>query len=246
MPDFLFLLFGLFLFFSGIGFMITEKNANYMLAGYNRLTQEEKDAFNLSEFIRKHKKFHLIFSFTYLIVGLSIYYLYGVTEASYWLVTSPLIAYAYYIPVKKSPFLMEKSRPYFRKAVSLILLGLAFYFSFLFFECLQDNKMDIVSNEIQISGIYGTSIPVGDINKVEIIPAPPVMVKKLHGITTKKLMKGFFRLDNGSEVLMYINRIGEQCIRIERKNANPVYYNSSELDETAVIAKIKAAATAIQ
>jgi hypothetical protein len=246
MPDFLVLLFGLFLFFCGIGFMITENNANYMLAGYIRLTDEEKESFNLTEFIRKHKRFHLLFSITYLIVGLIVYFSLGITEASYWLVTSPLIVYAYYIPTKKSPFYKEKQLPYVRKAVSLILLGFAFYISYLFYETLQDNKMTIVGNEIHISGMYGVKIPLNEIKEVELVPGPTATLVKLHGITTKKLLKGFFKLENGSDVLMYINRIDEQCIRIERKNAKTVYYNSSELDETAVLAKIKAAATAVQ
>jgi len=219
--------------------MITENNAGYMLAGYNRLSDEEKESFNLTEFIRKHKRFHLLFSFIYLIVGLIVYFSLGITEASYWLITSPLIVYAYYIPTKKSPFYKEKRLPYVRKSVFLILLGLAFYISFLFYETLQDNKMTIVGNEIHISGMYGVSIPFSDIKEVELVPAPTATLVKLHGITTKKILKGFFRLETGTEVLLYINKLGDNCIRIERNNDRPVYYNSSELDEAVILDKIK-------
>jgi len=219
--------------------MITENNAGYMLAGYNRLSDEEKESFNLTEFIRKHKRFHLLFSFIYLIVGLIVYFSLGITEASYWLITSPLIVYAYYIPTKKSPFYKEKRLPYVRKSVFLILLGLAFYISFLFYETLQDNKMTIVGNEIHISGMYGVNIPFSDIKEVELVPAPTATLVKLHGITTKKILKGFFRLETGTEVLLYINKLGDNCIRIERNNDRPVYYNSSELDEAVILDKIK-------
>jgi len=210
-----------------------------MLAGYNRLSDEEKESFNLTEFIRKHKRFHLLFSFIYLIVGLIVYFSLGITEASYWLITSPLIVYAYYIPTKKSPFYKEKRLPYVRKSVFLILLGLAFYISFLFYETLQDNKMTIVGNEIHISGMYGVNIPFSDIKEVELVPAPTATLVKLHGITTKKILKGFFRLETGTEVLLYINKLGDNCIRIERNNDRPVYYNSSELDEAVILDKIK-------
>ncbi len=239
MPNFVFLIFGLFLFFCGIGFIITEKNANYMLAGYNRLTEEEKKAFNLPEFIRKHKTFHLVFSITYTIVAHCIYYIYGITEASFWLATSPLIVYAYYIPIKKSPFKKDSRLPYVRNSVSFVLLCLAFYICFLFYETLQDNSLDIVKNEVHISGMYGIKIAVSEIKNVQLVSIPSLFYK-LHGITTKKISKGFFKLDDGKEVLMYINKIGDKCILIERHQDKPVYYNSSELDESALLDKVEA------
>ncbi len=47
----LYVIIGLGLLFIGIGFLITEKNAKYLLSGYNTLSQKEQEKVALGPYL---------------------------------------------------------------------------------------------------------------------------------------------------------------------------------------------------
>lgn len=49
--------------FIGIGFLISEKNAKYLLSGYNTMSEEDKKNFNLTEYLKFFRKFHICFNY---------------------------------------------------------------------------------------------------------------------------------------------------------------------------------------
>lgn len=59
-------------FFILCGLVVTEKNAKYILAGYNTMSDEERAKFDIKRFIRFFRRFHLFLGASFLIFGLTL------------------------------------------------------------------------------------------------------------------------------------------------------------------------------
>jgi hypothetical protein len=93
----LYLYFALSLMFVAIGYLITEANAKYLLAGYNTLSEEERRAVALRPYLAYFRKFHLFLGVSFLLVGLALTYLVGERAGGWFMVGYPVLAYAYFI-----------------------------------------------------------------------------------------------------------------------------------------------------
>jgi hypothetical protein len=58
----------------GIGYLITEKNAPYLLAGYNTMSKEEQDQVDLKPLLAFFKKFHINLGVSQAIIGFALYF----------------------------------------------------------------------------------------------------------------------------------------------------------------------------
>jgi len=56
----------------GIGYLITEKNAPYLLAGYNTMSKEEQDQVDLKPLLAFFKKFHINLGVSQAIIGFAL------------------------------------------------------------------------------------------------------------------------------------------------------------------------------
>ena len=118
------------LFLSGlyisIGFLVTERNAKYLLAGYNTATEEQRNNVNLAPLIAFFRKFHQVIGIIVLVVSLSLYFFVNEEWGGLFAACFPLIAY---------PYFMWKSNTYVYKSskkskvmlwvMSAILLAIA-------------------------------------------------------------------------------------------------------------------------
>ena len=57
-------------FFAGIGFLIHEGNAKYLLAGYNTMGESERKKVDLSRFIPYFRRFHIFLGASFTVLGL--------------------------------------------------------------------------------------------------------------------------------------------------------------------------------
>ena len=58
------------LVFIGLGFLITNNNASYLLSGYNRLSAEEQQKIDIKPFIQFFRNFHIFLGGSFLVLGL--------------------------------------------------------------------------------------------------------------------------------------------------------------------------------
>jgi len=58
----------------GIGYLITEKTAPYLLAGYNTMSKEEQDQVDLKPLLAFFKKFHINLRVSQAIIGFALYF----------------------------------------------------------------------------------------------------------------------------------------------------------------------------
>src|SRR5690625_7612254 len=88
--------------FIGIGYLVTEKNAKYILAGYNTMSEEERKKINLKVYLSFFRRFHVFLGITSLILSLVIYFLVSEVAAAIFLAIYPIPAYLYFIVRSRS------------------------------------------------------------------------------------------------------------------------------------------------
>ena len=114
------------LVFIGVGYLITEQNAAYLLSGYNTMSKEKQEQVDLKELLRFSKKFHISLGVSQAVNGFSLYFS-GYDEGlNLLLSTYAIVAYIYFI-WKSAPFHPEQQMRsvYFGIGVlSICLLGI--------------------------------------------------------------------------------------------------------------------------
>lgn len=111
-----------------IAFIITEENAKYLLSGYNTMSDEERQKFDIKSYILFLKKFHIFLGISTFIISLLLLYLVNSDWSGLFLGTYPILSYIYFI-WKGSHFLKEPSKQhkvltYFGMLVLLVILVL--------------------------------------------------------------------------------------------------------------------------
>src|SRR5690606_3586929 len=83
--------------FVGIGFLITEKNAKHLLSGYNTMTEEDRKNFNLTDYLKVFRKFHVFLGTSLLIISLLLFYFVDADYSGVCVGIYPIAAYIYFI-----------------------------------------------------------------------------------------------------------------------------------------------------
>lgn len=78
---------------AGIGWLVNEKNAKYLLSGYNTLNESQRKQFDLPGYLYLFRRFHLIMGTSLMLIGLSVFYFYGVRVGGLFLAIYPVVGY---------------------------------------------------------------------------------------------------------------------------------------------------------
>ena len=92
----IYVLIGLSVLFLAIAFLVTERNAKYVLSGYNTMSDEERQNVDLKNYMLYFKKFHVFLAISFLGFGLAIYWV-NINAAGVFLGVYPILAYGYFI-----------------------------------------------------------------------------------------------------------------------------------------------------
>lgn len=90
-----FVLVGVSLLFIGIGYIVTEDNAKYLLAGYNTMTQEQREAIDLASYLVTFRRFHTFLGSSLGVIGILCWMLLSEQITALFLTVYPLMAYLY-------------------------------------------------------------------------------------------------------------------------------------------------------
>lgn len=118
------------LFLSGVfislGFIVTEKNAKYLLAGYNTATEEQQKNVKLVPLIGFFRRFHLILGIIVLAVSLSLYFFVSEEWGGVFAASFPLVVYPYFMWKSNSyVYKSSKTNKVMLWIMSAILLAIA-------------------------------------------------------------------------------------------------------------------------
>lgn len=84
------------LLFIGVALILTEKNAPYLLSGYNMMSKEEQAKFDLKNYITDFKKFHWFLGISFAIAGLVLTYFGGEHAGLTFVMIYPIVTYIYF------------------------------------------------------------------------------------------------------------------------------------------------------
>lgn len=215
--------------FIGIGFIITESNAKYLLSGYNTMSEEERQKFDIKSYIPYFKKFHIFIGISLFVICISVYYFIDPDWSGIIMGIYPIIAYIYFV-WKGNQFSKSNDKKSKRKTVITMIFLFAVFIAIagMFFNSLKDNKIEIIGDTIKIKGDYGMEWKKSDIKSIKLVDELPEISYKMNSFALQNVKKGNFKTKTGEQVKLYINTDKYPLISIITKDNQKNYYSSKK------------------
>ncbi|PID95247.1 MAG: hypothetical protein CSA94_02050 [Bacteroidetes bacterium] len=220
-----------------IGFLVTEENAD-LIAGYNAMSDEEKQKFNLKGYIAFHRKFFLFLGISTLIGTLGAIYFFDEIVGTLFLIAYPILASCYFT-IKTSKFENGKNRALKRIFILSILAIILGIFVWNFMNNLTEDKLICKAKEIEITGSYGEIVPKSEIKSIELVQKYPKLILKTNGFAVGNVKKGYFKTEKGEIVKLIVNSKWTPIILITLKNDKKIYYSAENDSNKELASEIK-------
>lgn len=228
------------LIFIGIAFLVTENNAKYSLSGYNTMSEEERQKFNIKSYIAYFKNFHIFLGISTFIIGSILFYYINPDWSGIFIATYPIFTYIYFI-WKGNKFSKINDKKQKQKTIIAMLFMFAVLITILamFFYSLQDNQIEINDNFVKIKGDYGMELKTHEIKSIELANELPEIVIKTNGFALQTIKKGNFKTKNGENVKLFINSAEKPIIFITTNTNQKIYYSSLDNSNRKIYNQIK-------
>lgn len=220
--------------FAGLGFLLTENNARYLLAGYNTMPEEKRKKVDIKSYIPFFRKFHQWLGLSFLVLGIPLA-LINKSAGSIFLAVYPIAAYA---------FFLWKSREFFKEIYSgwksiggFVLLGVLVVVGGLLFFGLREDSLLIKKEALKLEGSYGETLPVSEINSIELVEELPEITFKSNGFAFGNVRKGYFQTRDAGQVKLVLNSREKPFILLKKKSGEAIYYSSKESSENIKLYK---------
>lgn len=209
--------------FMVIGFIVTENNAKYILAGYNTMCEEERKKINLKIYLTFFRRFHLFLGISTLIISLSLYYIVGEDIAGVFLSIYPILAYIYFIV--RSTNSKKGLKNNHSKAIVVLLVFVLTIIGVLLPYGYSESELLLHSNTVEINGIYGEEIMYKDLKSVDLLKDLPKIRYKSNGFALGSVSKGWFKTDS-EKVKLLLNTNTGPYLLITKTNGQKIYFAS--------------------
>lgn len=232
----IYVLIGMSLLFVAIGFIVTENNAKYLLAGYNTMSEEERKKVDIKSYIPYFRKFHIILGISFLILGYGIN-LINKNAAGIFLGVYPVLAYLYFA-VSSSKFsggLKTKSN----KIGLFLLVGALIFVIGLIMNGFKENPIIFDSQKIEFKGNYGETLQIDHIKSIGIKNELPKITLKTNGFALGDIRKGYFKTENGEIVKLILNSAQKPYILFTKSDGKKIYYSAKEKSNKEILNEIK-------
>lgn len=212
------------LFFFSIGFILTKKNAKYLLAGYNTMSEEERKKVNLHTYLPYFRNFHVFLGVSFTAIGLILYYFTNENISGIFIASYPILAYMYFI-WKGAKYSYHKNKKYHKIGVYILGATLIFVLCMVYIG-LQNDELQIENDQIELQGSYGEKISFAEIKEIKLVESLPKITNKLHGFAMDKSYKGIFKTQNGERVKLILNSESSPYILIIKSDNKKIYFSS--------------------
>lgn len=206
-----------------IGFIVTENNAKYILAGYNTMSEEQRKSINLKTYLAFFRRFHLFLGISTLIISLALYYIVGEDVAGIFLALYPILAYIYFIA--RSANSKKGSKSNHSKAAIVLLIFVLIIIGVLLPYGYSESELILHSDTVEINGVYGEKIKFKDVESIALLKELPKIRYKSNGYALGNVSKGWFKTDN-EKVKLILNTNTGPYLLITKKDGQKVYYVS--------------------
>lgn len=233
----MYILIGMSLLFITIGFIVTENNAQYLLAGYNTMSKEERIKVDIKSYISYLRKFHIFLGVSFFVIGTLLTYFADDTVAGIFTGIYPILAYV---------FFFISSYKYFKEVNSVknktgifILLGALIFIIIIFQRGIKEDKLILHNNTLEIEGSYGEIITKKEIKSIELVSQKPKITLRTNGFAVGNIKKGYFKTDQGEKVKLILNGDNKPYILIIKLNRQKIYYSAKKESNEKLLQKIK-------
>lgn len=227
------------LLFIGIAFLLTEKNARYLLSGYNTLPEKERNKVDIKSYIPFFRKFHLFLGLSLLVAGLILNQL-SPNAGGVFLALYPIAAYIFFIWKSREFFKGINSRWNAIGALTLVvvLTGVGG----LMITGFREDSLLLKQDALELEGPYGEILTLSEIERIKLVEELPEITFKANGFAMGNIRKGYFSTRNEGKVKLILNSRKAPFILIRKKSGEAIYYSSDEASEnTGLYKEIKEA-----
>ena len=233
----IFLLAFLSILFTGIAFIVTEKNAKYILSGYNTMTEAQRSQFDIKSFIRLFKRFYIFLGLSLFIIGFILTSLIGKDVGMIFLVFYPIVLHFYSISKSAKYFNAVNTKWY--KWSYIILGGAMVLVAILMSTGYQESELLFDSQKIKIKGMYGETLAASDIKSIELVNELPEITLRTNGFASGSVLKGYFDIKDKENVKLIINGEQQPIILITSVKGKKIYYSAKTMQNEEIFNELK-------
>lgn len=212
------------LVFFGISFIITHGNAAQLLSGYNTMSEQERESVDIVGYVNYFRKFYRMFSLTYFLLGVLIYYFVNVDAAGVYMVIAPLIAVLIQ-SVRSAKYNIQNNNKS-AKVVGALLVGIIVLVIGLLWLGYKENELLIQKDALTISGMYGETIPFSAIDSIALVNELPEISMKSDGFALGNASKGHFKTKAGERIKLIVNKKQAPYLFVLTNEGKKIYYSS--------------------
>ncbi|MGB5698688.1 hypothetical protein [Muriicola sp.] len=104
---------------------------------------------------------------------------------------------------------------------------------------LTGNEIRTSSSHLEISGLYGETITLNDLESIELVEQRPVMSRRIHGFSMGYRKKGIFKNQDGERIKLLINTKYRPFILIKKESGQNIYFSSDARSNEDIFKELK-------
>ena len=233
----IYVLLGISLLFVGIGLIVTENNAKYLLSGYNTMSEEDQKKVDIKAYIPNFRKFHLFLGASLFLLGAAFTYLISEVAGGIFLTIYPLIAYIYFFITGRKHWKAVSFKG--NKTALIILVGSLLFVLGLMGRGIKENTLRLESDTVVFNGSYGETLSSSDIQSIELVDQLPQITFKTNGFGLGSVRKGYFRTKEKEVVKLILNGDQKPIILITKTDGKKIYYSSRSTSNEDIVDEIQ-------
>jgi len=221
----------------GIGYLIRFRKMYWLISGYNTMSAAKKQKVDTEKLGVLMGNMCFIMG-TLMFTGIMLIVL-GQAAIGF-IVMSGLVPVIIYILIAAQKYdgnnfdETGKMKTSTKFAIGAILAGLLVILSFVSYMVIQGFQPSAVTFDqttLTISGSYGQSISLQDIQSLELLEQLPVIELRTNGSAIGERLRGHFRLRDVGQVMLYL-KVGVPPYIVIKTAAQPIYLNLETAEQT--------------
>ena len=209
-----------------------------LIAGYNTMSKEEKENFNIDGYKSMLKKTSIITGIFIIVFTFISSLLSWTTGKIYVAILSALLMF-FYLVYKSRDFYKitdkKTQRKHSGKLIFLIVLVIGVV-CFLFYAS-REPKISISNEKIEISGLYGFDIQVKNVDSVLITDRLPKISLRTNGFDLGNIKKGYFETKNQGTCKLFLQTRDTPYLKIKYSDNKLMYLNFKDKNKTMALYK---------
>ncbi|MEZ5000882.1 MAG: DUF3784 domain-containing protein [Bacteroidales bacterium] len=196
----IYLIAGISLLFILTGLILNENNAQYLLSGYNTMSEEERKNIDIVPFVKYFRRFHLFLGISFLLGGSYLIFFVSREAGGVFLGVYPILAYIFFI-WHSQRYSRGMNQSGHRTGIYILFITLVFI-GVIYARGLKQNDLLIKEDLVQITGSYGEKIEISEIESLSLVNELPGIRIKTNGFAVEP-GKGLFQNRKGGDCKAY-------------------------------------------